>query len=183
MCQVPGVEYKLLFNVDDGHVSFGDLPTPSPGLGSLEDEVSLLAVQALASLLALWAQVVIDGEVVLDDIKIEGRSRVQQLDCELLELALADGRLDGVADPRKLPLAHELIEGPSVVLLDVRLGVLQEAVPPELCAVVVSLVADAAGVFVVDLELDILRAFRTTLLRVLVERPLGLKELVARFTG
>ena len=55
MCQVPGVEYKLLFNIDDGHVRFGDLPTPSPSLGGLEDEVSLLAVEALASLLALRA--------------------------------------------------------------------------------------------------------------------------------
>ena len=93
MSQVPGVEDKLLFNIDDGHVRFGDLPTPSSSLGSLEDEVSLLAVQALASLLALRAQVVVDGEVVLDDVKIEGCSLVQQLDCELLELALADGRL------------------------------------------------------------------------------------------
>ena len=141
-----------------------------------------MSVEGLPSLLALRALVVVDRQAAVDHVRTEGRSLPQQRDGVLLQLALSDGRVEGLTDADQLLLAHQLLEAPAVVPLDVGLRVLEEAVLLELTATVEDLVADTAGVLVPELVHYPVGARWPTLLHVPLEIPLGLEELVAAWT-
>ena len=100
--QIPEVGDLLFPDLHVRLVLFDNLLALRPGHGDLHQEVSLLGVEGLASLLALGALVELDGEAGVDEPSVERRSLVQQHDGELLELALSDGCQDGVTDANEL---------------------------------------------------------------------------------
>ena len=118
---VPGKVDLLVPGVDGSPVLLRDQRAIHPSLHDLQDEISLLRIEGLPSLLALWTHVVVDRQAAVDHVCTEGRSLTQQHDGVLFQLALSDDRVKGLTDADELLLAHQLLEAPAVVPLDVGL--------------------------------------------------------------
>ena len=100
-----------------------------------------------------------------------------------MELSFTEGVHERFAETIERSLAYYVIKAPIVLGLDVDISVAEEEMLLEVSDGVELMVAEVAGVVILEFQLKLLRSVWSTLLHVAVKLPFGRKSLLASFTS